>query len=256
MKIMSLNVNRFEAEHIMSGGWTMSILRIAREFLDRHSDGVVFLYEVPRKLKAQALEKELQKYKVISFGNGHVRTVAITRKRKGWSPCEQDRFVAGFNDKKKENYRNRHVEVINNSKNRNRIRVLGIHAPDDFEFLEEIEKYARKYVDQELIILGDFNIATNEDRLQKKKDELKAAKEQDKIKDCEDFFRRREWILKSMTSIGYFDVVESNSITFFPGKTCIDHVLISPRLKGRVTARVEEDIILSDHAVIIVNIEE
>ena len=130
--------------------------------------------------------------------------------------------------------------------------ISGVHFPAGKEYLYDVERYAKKHKNEKLIIIGDFNIATNEWRARQVKDH--------------EFHERRQWLLETMPGLGYFDAVDGEEPTYFwteKGEvkgTTIDHVLISPALqeKATVTARVisRAELELSDHAVIIVNIEE
>lgn len=142
----------------------------------------------------------------------------------------------------------------------NNLKIVGVHIPSDQAFLDELERYAVAHITEKLIILGDFNIATNTGRTEKREKELEDAKKAgngEKIADCKEFFQRRDWLLKVMQS-GYIDAVERESVTYFPERTTIDHVLVSEKLKDSVAAQVipEEVPELSDHAVIIVDIKE
>lgn len=142
----------------------------------------------------------------------------------------------------------------------NNLTIVGIHAPSGQTFLDKVQEYAYENREQEIIILGDFNIAINDWRASEKEKELEQAKicgNQEKITDCEEFFERRNWLLKTMLSIGYSDAVKGDSPTYFPKGTTIDHVLVAPALKDKVTVDVcpKEKIELSDHAVIIVEVD-
>lgn len=145
-----------------------------------------------------------------------------------------------------------------------------------------------------MIILGDFNIATNEERIQERTEELEQAQKEymkltnnrgeidknrmdtliktkgiknvvrDTIRSINltNFFARLAWLLKFMFDSGYTDAVSWEIPTYhyrdnnhWKGTT-VDHVLVSPALEGRVTAEVKSNLELSDHDVIIVDIKE
>lgn len=254
MKIMSLNVHQFQTEYLMTGGWAISILLIVKKFLENNPDGAVFLYEIPIKVSPEELQKILCPYIVVPSRKNHTRyfyTVAIKDEKGGWEESEQNRFIVGYDDKGREDYANRHVELVNS---KNGLKLLGIHAPleplykerekDKWEtigkerinksvkrFFDRLKEYAEKNRAERLIIFGDMNVHSK--------------------KPCY-YYRVFEEI---KTSLGYSDLVKDGKPTHFKYGTTLDHVLVSPLLAGSVTARVEEDIILSDHAVIIVDID-
>ncbi len=123
--------------------------------------------------------------------------------------------------------------------------IIGIHAPEEMKFLRNVQEWAKSHDEEKVIILGDFNITTNKCRIEEKKE--------DKA-----FLERVQWLLSTMPSIRYSDTIVGEPITYFNQKTTIDHVLVSPGLQGKTMTRVcsKEEHELSDHAVIIVNIEE
>lgn len=139
--------------------------------------------------------------------------------------------------------------------------IVGVHIPDGMAFLDKLKEYAVTHKSKKMIILGDFNIATNEWRAEERKKELEVAqkvKNRKVIANCKEFFERRKWLLETVPSIDYSDAVKDDRPTYFREKTTIDHVLASPALEGKVTANVipQDKLELSDHAVIIVDIKE
>lgn len=275
MKIMSLNVNRFSGmkerdftnlfENLDECPKANEIIAFVKEFLNRNPDGVAFLHEIPywkskgrgkdfkwigiRSLYQKFCECFSEQYEIFpkQTQEAYSRTLAIVRKDKGWAeaPCI---FVNGYQNK------------YSMLKREDGLCILGIHAPREYSFLEGMEKYVERHKNWNLIILGDFNIATNLKRTKKWAQELEEAKrEKDtkKINDCEEFFARQTWLLKTMSNIGYTDAIEGERITYFKAKTTVDHVLVSPTLQGKVAAdAISLEPELSDHAVIIVKIEE
>lgn len=276
MKIMSLNVNRFAGmknkaytDTFTSLGECPKANEIAayvEEFLNENIDGVVFLYEIPYKnsqgrgndfkwLSERQLYKSFRsrlegQYEISSPGqNAYSCTLAIWNKKRGWvyQNGSFGRPAASTN---------KYVEL----KSAN-LRLMGIHAPGDYQFLEDIRKYAEAHKNENLIIFGDFNIATNEWRAKKHKEQMEKG---EKVAECKDFFERRKWLLETMPSIGYSDIVDREKPTYFwqekgqLKETTVDHVLVSLTLKDKVTVDVKRygKYELSDHAVIIVDIEE
>ncbi len=261
MKIMSLNVNRFSGmeerdytESITSLGKcpkANEIIAFVKGFLCGDPDGVVFLQEVPhwkgegkgRDFK-WVEERQLyqnfcgqfsaEQYGTSLPGRGYSCTLAIWNKKGRWIP-QNNIFGEAIGRN------NKYVELINED---SEMRLLGIHAPNSFDFLEALKEYAENHKDKNVIILGDFNIATNEWRARQVKDSS--------------FHERRKWLLETMLKLNYSDAIKGEPPTYFPVGTTVDHVLVSPSLKDKVTAEVksQSELELSDHAVIIVNIEE
>lgn len=105
--------------------------------------------------------------------------------------------------------------------------------PEDVQkFFDTLKIYARDNTNKRLMILGDLNCHKGE----------KSTHKND-LKEMRDYL---------------CDLVEDTDITYFPGKTTIDHVLISKKLESKTTAQVipQEILELSDHAVIIVTVDE
>lgn len=256
MKIMSLNVNQFQVLKLQEGSWAKEIFALIKVFFYDNPDGVVFLYEIPARFwKTGELESALIPYEVSYSGTGIIHTVVIKCKDSIWIPPAQNGFSC------KIGYKNRYMELYHQESG---IRVLGIHAPmnglkDNYGemFLEAVSEHA-KSIDH-LIIVGDFNITTNEWRTKIVKDELKTAKTQKKIRECEEFIERQKWLLITMPDIGYFDAVKDDPVTYFPAGTTIDHVLVPNSLEKNVRSVkvfTQKELELSDHAVIIVDIQE
>ncbi len=142
------------------------------------------------------------------------------------------------------------------------LKIVGVHVPSEKAFLDELKEYAMSHKFERLIVLGDFNIATNAARAKKiaeKLEDAKKAGDKKEIAACEEFFERRKWLLETMTSVGYFDAVKGEPVTYFPARTTIDHVLVSGSLAKNVRSVkvfTQEELELSDHAVIVVDIQE
>lgn len=134
------------------------------------------------------------------------------------------------------------------------LKFVGVHAPLENEFLAEMEKYAINHRDENLVMLGDFNITTNKERT------------------GEALYRQKR--LETMRSeSGYIDAisepyykdgkltypVKDAPATFFCAGTTVDQVLVSKTLKKnfdvKVTVFSQKELALSDHAVIIVEID-
>ena len=259
MKIMSLNVNQFQVLKLQEGSWVKEILVLIKVFLYDNPDGVVFLYEIPERFwKTGDLESALVPYEVIYSGRGKIFTVAIKSKDNIWIRPTQDKFSCPAG------YENRYTELCHQ---KSEIRVLGIHAPmngsydnDGEVFLGAVEAHA-KCIDQ-LIIVGDFNITTNKWRTKEIEEKLKTTKSQKAIRECKEFYARQKWLLEAMPSIGYSDAVQGDPPTYFwkDGRgTTIDHVLVSESLTKnvrRVKVFAQRELELSDHAAIIVDIQE
>lgn len=126
--------------------------------------------------------------------------------------------------------------------------IMGVHAPLESNrrkaeevqrFFDELKVYAEKQQNEKLMILGDMNVHSG--------------------KLCS-YFATFDDIRKDVTKggLGYCDKVVDEEITHFPTGHTLDHVLVSPALKDKVTADVKKksEYELSDHAVIIVDIKE
>lgn len=144
----------------------------------------------------------------------------------------------------------RWAEIFIPSKN---IHILGIHAPDGNAFLEEVKKYAISHKGEKVIILGDFNVTTNDQRIEE------AGR--GKLPHSNEILKRYKWyetMIAEPGEVGYTDAVDKNTITYFPARTTVDHVLLSPPLKDKCKkAKVfsQSALELSDHAAIIVEID-
>lgn len=257
MKIMSLNVNQFQVLKLQEGSWAKEIVSLVKRFLCGGSDNVVFLHEIPyRNFPQLELYQSFrnsfpEEQYVISLPgkNAHSCTLAIWKGNCRWE--SRNGFLGVCNA-----FANKYVELKNAD-----LYLMGIHAPGDYQFLEDIKKYAEEHRDEKLIILGDFNIATNKWRKDKYDEQMRRGK---KVAECENFKKRRDWLLETMYSIGFSDAIDGETPTYFwreKGEqkgTTVDHVLISDKLKGKVVAQVipQEILELSDHAVIIVDIRE
>lgn len=263
MKIMSLNVNQFRVLKLQEGSWAKEIVSLVKRFLCGGSDNVVFLHEIPYRNYSQLeLYQSFrnsfpeEQYEISSPGRtADSCTLAIWKeKEEGWV---SENCVLG--SLLQETYANKYIELKGHN-----LRLMGIHAPtDSFDFLKALEKYAEDHRDEKLIILGDFNIATNKWRKDKYDEQMRRGQGKN-VEKCENFNNRRDWLLVTMDSIGFSDAIDGETPTYFwreKGEqkgTTVDHVLISDKLKGKVVAQVipQEILELSDHAVIIVDIRE
>lgn len=164
-KITSWNTNWYRGFGVAECGKAIigdTILKKIKEYL-REQDNIVFLYEVPGKKGIQELKEALEGYTVICSDrekDAVFFTVAVVNENSRWEKAEEtDRFSNG------EDYHNRYLELVDKKTG---LRVLGIHGPfvdQDREnadavrhFFENLERYARRYTDGNLIILGDLNV--------------------------------------------------------------------------------------------------
>lgn len=257
MKFMSLNVNRFSGmkerdftdsfDRLEDCPKANEIIGYATKFLNKNAGGIVLLQEVPymesplwkgkKRELFKAFEKSLMSAgcKIIPpKGKGKICTLAIVK---------ENNIGKRITDLFSNDYANKLVEIEYEN-----VCILGIHAPDDMEFLDSLKKYAEK---KALVIIGDFNIATNEWRLKEIESDVERGKKD--IRYLEEFIECRKWILEKMPAAGYFDVMEKEIPTYFKMGTTIDHVLVPKELRDKVTAWAEprENLELSDHAVII-----
>ena len=119
--------------------------------------------------------------------------------------------------------------------------IMGVHAPleSDFRKKEDVQKffyglkeYAKNHKYENVIILGDLNCHRGE-----------ASSHKNDLVEMEKHL---------------YDLVKDTDVTYFPGGTTIDHVLVSPLLKDKVIVEVktQSEYKLSDHAVIIVEIKD
>lgn len=133
-------------------------------------------------------------------------------------------------------------------------KFVGVHAPLENEFLAEMEKYAVNHRNENLIMLGDFNITTNKER-------------------TGEALNRQKWLEAMRSESGYIDAisepyykdgkltypVKDAPATFFRAGTTVDQVLVSKTLKEKFDVKVtvfsQKELALSDHAVIIVEID-
>lgn len=235
MKIMSLNVHRFFAVYPEEGSWQKEIIAAVKMFLNMDPGGIVFLYEIPRRYhKTQRLEALFgTSYQMICSGNAYFFTLAISKRKLENDQSDVLTDSVGFF--------NRYIEVVDNGLN-----ILAVHAPlennynknrakDVKKFFEALKEYAEKNAGKRTVILGDLNVHSG--------------------KPNNDYYR----IFKEIqTSWGYSDLVSDGTPTYFPNGNTLDHVLVSSELEEKVTAKViaQEDLELSDHAVVIVDIKE
>lgn len=258
MKIMSLNVNRFSGmedrdltngfEYLEQCPKATEIIKCIIEFLCENPDGAVLLQEIPymeSPIKNEATrglyecfkaELSASACKVILPSKGGLScTLAVVQESSAWSKVPYA-FV--------EDYPNKYVFL----KHIKGLCVLGIHAPcesknntpkDIQKFFNKLKEYAERHKDEELIILGDMNVHSE--------------------KPCS-YFTAFNTIREKTENggLGYCDKIPDGEVTHFKTGHTIDHVLVSPVLEEKVTARVisQEELELSDHAVIIVDIKE
>lgn len=246
MKIMSLNVNQFRpipVRGIFAEAKTKEIIAFIKAFLFSNQNNVVFLQEVQKWLITKGtLESMLNGtmgkkfFKIIvplCKTSPYTYTVAIIREGSGWE--EQ---VDGFKSINDGLFENRFLEI---KQDELELRLLGVHAPleskyrkpeDVQKFFDALKIYAKNNTNEKLMILGDLNCHKGEKSTHKS--------------DLEEM------------SEHFPDLVGDTDITYFPGGTTIDHVLISKELERKTVAQVipREILELSDHAVIIVTIDE
>lgn len=238
MKIVSLNVHQFE-----ESSWQKKIIAVVKQFLLMEPDGVVFLYEIPgRYYKTRELEALFGPYYQIKYsGRGAFFTIAIhaiQKKNGGWSPLND--FSHG------KDYKNRYMELRSEQCE---LRVLGVHAPLEKReepkyneavktFFDKLYEYAKTHCKEKTIILGDMNVHSG--------------------MPC-DYYNTFHSIRTEAGKggLGYTDLVKDGTITYFPNGHTLDHALVSPELKDKVTAKVyaQKELELSDHAVIVIDIQ-
>lgn len=243
MKIMSLNVNQFRVLRLSEGCWAKEVVEFAKKFLKEDVNNAVFLYEVPyytgfNEHYYGILElfndfvHEFESYDVnYPKERAYFCTLAITNRGSRWKLAgAENRFKV--EDNGKEVYKNRFVELIYINGGEESIRVLAVHAKLNDEFLTALVKHSQAIASTKSIILGDFNCHRGE-----------ASSHKADLVEMEKHL---------------YDLVKDTDVTYFPGGTTIDHVLISKELKGNVAANVVPQVVLelSDHAVIIVDIKE
>lgn len=272
MKIMSLNVNRFSGmkdrdftdsfECLDECPKANEVAAFVKGFLSGNPEGVVFLHEVPfwrRKYKNWIEERKLYRefcsrfpekcYKIYKPAQpGDSCTLAIVKADSIWESQEDFKKFkkkkedeTDFLDKKDYPafYENKFIELTNQG-----LRLLGIHSPWQREqlcnsitvFFDVLKEYAEAQISSEgFVIVGDLNADTVLGSTYQK-------------------------TLEHIENIGYTLAVKKlgDVITQFKYKTRIDHALVCPALRSKVTAQVipQDELELSDHAVIIVNIEE
>ena len=240
------------------------IIALVQGFLLGCPDGVVFLHEVPfwiwsKKHKNWIGERELYQkfcsrfsvkcYKIYKpVQPGVSCTLAIVKADSTWEPQEgfkpfkkKKEDETDFSDKKNYPtfYENKFIELTNQG-----LRVLGIHAPWQKEkinnsitvFFDALKEYTKAQISSEgFIVVGDLNADTISTSTYHK-------------------------TLEHIENIGYTLPVKEHGavITNFRNKTRIDHALVCPTLKSRTTVQVilRDELELSDHAVIIVTIDE
>ena len=121
------------------------------------------------------------------------------------------------------------------------LKIIGVHAPlngNAQKFFDAMQECAREDKEDKMIMLGDMNVHSKEPCM---------------------YFNTFDLIRSnSEGGLRYFDAVEDGQITYFPAGTTIDHVLISPILRDNVNAIKifeQQELELSDHAVIIVDVD-
>lgn len=250
MKIMSLNVNQFRVLRLSQGCWAKDIVAFVKKFLCEDINNVVFLYEVPYYAGAsgqfyhilELFEDFCEEFpnhsymKNYSADRAYFCTLAITNKGSGWEAVDAVCRFGVKDEEEKDIFKNRFVELVYKDGGAEALRVLGVHAPLKDPFLETLTDYIKKVTEEKrcsrFMVLGDLNCH---------------RKESSSHRRC---LNKMEQYL--------CDLIEDKTITYFPGGTTVDHVLISQGLKGSVTAQAIPKVALelSDHAVVIVNIEE
>lgn len=275
--IMSLNVGRFEMQNFSQ------IVTFAKGFLNGGTENVVVFHEVPYydrrwDCKTQCMQwdidpriiyrkfrQEFSGKQYIIHSNekkAHACTLAISNTGSHWSEAKADNFAVWG-----QKYRNRFVELENTSMG---LRLLGIHTPIEDpnksqKFMLSLKSYAEKMKSQRCVILGDWNVATDEWRKEEKKNDR-------------NFCARLEFY-EAILKAGYSDAVDREARTYRWGEqqkilgssktengetmtikhtaymTTIDHVVYTDdeSLRLRCTAQVLPEW-MSDHATIIASV--
>lgn len=242
-RVMSWNINQYRGLRTAENrkdAMKETILSEIKKFL-REPDDIVFLYEVPGKKGIRGLEEALgTAYTVLPperENDARIFTVAIINKNSRWEKAGADRFSNG------RDYENRYLELTDKKSG---LRALAIHAPfvheDDADsvrsFFENLERYARRYADGKLIILGDLNV-----------------REEMKDKDPIGYPGPEIVYNKIVGECGYLD--EEGRLGTSNGKTgIVDHALISGKMVGNVkNITPKGDCECSDHAPLILEVD-
>jgi len=226
------------------------ILETVDKILREDSENIVLLEEIPymcspiregnkRELYRRFEEKLNEKgYQIIPQAKkARSCTIAVVNKNSDWSLEPRSTFM--------EDYQNRFVTVRHE---RTGLLVLGLHAiaednkwyrPKEVKaFFNRLQNYAGEHAQGKTVILGDMNVHSEEP--------------------C-NYYKIFHSICTEVEKdgLGYMDLIPDSTETYFPCHTTIDHVLVSAALKGKATARVypKEELCLSDHAVIVVDIQ-
>lgn len=250
MKIMSLNVNQFHVLRLSQGCWAKDIVAFVKKFLCEDINNAVFLYEVPYYAgtsgrfynKLELFEDFCEEFpdhsymKNYSAEKAYFCTVAITNTKSGWEAADAVCRFGVKDEEGKDVFKNRFVECVYKDEGAEALRVLGVHASLKTPFLETLTDYIKKVTEEKrcpkFMVLGDLNCHRRESSSHRR------------------YLNKMEQYL--------CDLIEDNTVTYFPGGTTVDHVLISQGFKDSVTAQAIPKVVLelSDHAVIIVNIEK
>ena len=239
MKIMSLNVNRFNLDHDDQIGDAFSLDRLMkktantiRAFLDKYENSLVVLQEVPfyrivyKNIKRNVFdlfcdEFSADTYKLfIPEKPAYICTMAISKE----GTWEQRLSIFQPND----DCKNRFIEVGF----QNQITLLGVHMPNDDDCWRLLKKYAVQHSSDNTIIIGDFNAHNN------------AHRSSERRNDFNDLTKDKK----------YLDAIDNETITFFEARTTVDHILYTNRAII-CNASVEKEQSYYDHALITADIQ-
>lgn len=237
MKILSLNTNQFAGGGDIADTakmenlniYSKEIIALVKGFLLGNDKGIVILQEIPcwnfytkksRVLYDNFLKEFPEKiYEIITpfSRKATIITLAIVNAKSGW--YSTDSFA-----NKAINFKNRFIEAVND----NGIHLFGVHMPidpkneqDNIAFWKDLSDYSKNHNNP--IIAGDFNAH---------------------IGDC-DYTEYFNNILKN----GYCDILPEEAITYYKGKTKIDHILVFSETPTVEAYCIAEH--YSDHAIIV-----
>lgn len=239
MRVMSCNVNQFVGNNDVSqtpipealNTYAREIIALTKGFLLGNKEGIVILQEIPfwdfESRKKYTIFKEFSeafsKYKMILPQNVKARfvTLSISHTESGWDEDETHEFGQSVTD-----FKNRFVEM----KHRSGIQLIGLHMPinpkqeqENKQFWETLIQYSSKKRSDRFMMAGDFNAHIGSCNYQKQYVDLLAQ--------------------------GYIDVIPDGTVTYFPGKTTLDHILISLGIAMGAGDILPEE--YSDHGIIV-----
>ncbi|MFZ2537483.1 MAG: hypothetical protein WAX04_01100 [Oscillospiraceae bacterium] len=240
MKILSLNTNQFAGDKDIKDTAKMEnlnlfsreIIALVKGFLIGNDKGIAILQEIPcynfygkkTRVLYDNFLKEFPKtrYKIITPSSlkANIITLAIVNAESGWHICEH-----GFASQVT-NFKNRFIEAVND----NGIHLLGVHMPidtkskqDNVKFWQALFDYLKPKAQNNFFIVGDFNAHIGKC-------------------DYNEYFN-------NFLNNGYCDILPENKITYYKGKTKIDHILVFSEAPTVEASCLAEH--YSDHAVIV-----